>query len=56
MRPLNIEEVCAMWLWGKEYAEGGLGAVEFYKSLSNYRKHIIDDFVKDIKRALDTKA
>ena len=45
MRNLTKPEVVAMWLWGKEYANSGLGAVEWYERLNSYRKHLVDDFM-----------
>lgn len=37
-----------MWLYRTEYAESKLGAIEFYKSLSDYQKRTVDRMIADI--------
>ena len=51
MRELTRYERGAMWLYHNEYAEGGLGAIEFWKKLGKYEKNTVRRMVKDIVEA-----
>lgn len=47
----NRRELVAMWIWGAEYARGGLGAVEFYERLNESRKRQIAECIKQFEAA-----
>lgn len=51
MRELTPEEVCAMYHFHNEYAELGLGAIEYYKGLSARDKQYIKDMTAAILNA-----
>lgn len=51
MRELTPEEVCAMYHFHNEYAELGLGAIEYYKGLSARDKQYIKDMTAAILKA-----
>ena len=51
MRELTAEEVCAMYHFHDEYAELGLGAIEYYKGLSARDKQYIKDMTAAIMKA-----
>lgn len=51
MRELTPEEVCAMYHFHNEYAELGLGAIEYYKGLSVRDKKYIKDMTAAILNA-----
>lgn len=52
-RDPNRRELIAMWIWGREYAAGGLGAVEFYRRLNESRKRQIAECIKRFESADD---
>lgn len=56
MRELTPEEVCAMYHFRNEYAELGLGAIEYYKGLSPRDKSFIDDMTAAILKASEQSA
>ena len=45
--------VAAMWLWGKEYSKQGGGSMDFWDSLSDFRKYVARNLVRDIPKARD---
>jgi len=47
MRELTAEEVCAMYHFHDEYAELGLGAIEYYTGLSARDKQYIKDMTAE---------
>ena len=51
MRELTPEEVCAFYHFHNEYAELGLGAIEYYKGLSARDKQYIKDMTSAILKA-----
>ena len=51
MRELTPEEVCAFFHFHNEYAELGLGAIEYYKGLSARDKQYIKDMTAAILNA-----
>ena len=51
MRELTPEEVCAMYHFHNEYAELGLGAIEYYKGLSARDKQYIKDMTTAILKS-----
>lgn len=56
MRELTPEEVCAMYHFHNEYAELGLGAIEYYKGLSARDKQYIKDMASAILNAAQQSA
>ena len=56
MRELTAEEVCAMYHFHDEYAELGLGAIEYYKGLSARDKQYIKDMTAAIMKAAQQSA
>ena len=48
MREITQQERAAMWLYHDEYAETGLGAIEFYKRLGQYEKNNVDRMIVEI--------
>jgi len=51
MAELTKQETAAMWLWGEEYAKGGLSAKEFYARLPHERRQLIDAMLRQIAEA-----
>ena len=51
MRKLTKHEVAAMWHFHDEYADLGLGAIDYWKGLSAREKRFIRDMVKEIEEA-----
>lgn len=51
MRELTRLEIAAMWLWGAEYAKGGLGAIEFYERLTTSRRDTVKRFLEQLDAA-----
>jgi hypothetical protein len=49
------EEVAAMWLYAKQYAESGLSAKDFYRRLSTSDKRQLQRMVDDIMGAMPHK-
>ena len=47
------EAVIAMWLWGKEYSELGLGSMDYYNGLSAGDKNTCKRMLKNIEEAPD---
>ncbi len=41
----------AMWLFGAEYARGGLGSMTFWDRLPQHRKNLCRELVSDIEKA-----
>jgi len=48
MSDVTQREKAAMWLYHNEYAALGIGAVAFYKRLSQHEKNNVDRMIKDI--------
>ena len=40
-----------MWLYHEEYAELGIGAIEFYAQFPQYKKNRVDDMLTEIAKA-----
>jgi hypothetical protein len=51
MRALTQQEVAAAWLYHNKFVARGLGAIEFYKSLSNFERRRVDEMIRDILSA-----
>ena len=51
MRSLTKVEVAAMWFFHDDYAERGIGAIEYYKQLPEHDKRLMRDMVKQIEEA-----
>ena len=51
MRKLTKYEIGAMWLFHNEYAELGLGAIDYWKGLSKSDKRLVEDMVREIESA-----
>jgi len=47
------EAVIAMWLFGKEYSELGLGSMDYYNGLSARDKRMCKRMLDDIEEAPD---
>ena len=47
------EAVIAMWLFGKEYADLGLGSMDYYNGLTASDKKLCKRMLKDIDEARD---
>ena len=56
MRELTPDEVCAFYHFHDEYAQLGLGAIEFYKRLSARNKQFIKDMTLAIIEAAQQSA
>jgi hypothetical protein len=56
MRDLKREEVVAMWLWSAEYAQSGLSAIGWWRTLDTPRRHLVEDFVKEYEAAAKREA
>ena len=56
IRDLTAHEIAAMWMFGEEYAELGIGAIAYWKGLSTLDKNNIKRMVKEIAEALDRDA
>ena len=52
MRKLTVNEIAAMWLYHKEYADKGCGAIKFHEELEQYEKNNIARMIKEIMEAL----
>lgn len=50
-RALTKQEIAAMWLYGDDYARRGIGAIAYYKLLSEFKKNNIDRMIKEISEA-----
>jgi hypothetical protein len=48
LRELTPQEVCAMYHFHNEYARRGVGAIGFYKQLSEHDKEFIDRMTREI--------
>lgn len=56
MRAPNRREIVPMWLWDNEYSRQSLSAIDFYKTLTPYRRRLVDDFLKQLDAAEDAPA
>ncbi len=56
MRNLTRNEVVAMWLWSKEYAAQGGGAIEWYRDMPASRVRIVADFIVQYETAREHDA
>lgn len=51
IRELTKQERAAIWLYGREYAESNLGAIDFYRRLGKYQRSCIETMISDIEGA-----
>ncbi len=51
MRMLTKYELGAMWLYGKEYAESGLNAIDYWEALPGYQAERVRDMVDELDEA-----
>ncbi len=45
------EAVIAMWIFGEEYADLGLGSMDYYNGLSDYNKKLCSRMLEDVEEA-----
>lgn len=53
IRKLTAHEIAAMWMFGEEYADLGIGAIAYWMGLSTLDKNNIKRMVKEIAAALE---
>ena len=54
-RDLTQHEIAAQWMYGSEYAKGGLSAIEFWSRLDARRRDLMREMVQEINAAYRTE-